>query len=284
MWFWDRHCAPLGCSSPRVVGWGLAPCLPAVLSVNLRTFKLVRHTVLCCQRQEILCRHTAAAQGSLLPSLVSRWWPCQMIFADDIFECCRSTVSRKGAGDQSGAFCALKVGTEHHVRYDCMGLTCIYFRNKGKRSSRSNARNRYIKPLLHLIFAFCKKGWDYRDPLFYMRWEKNVHSCFWCEIWAGRPPGKNRMAYESWQASLHSQIMEQMGTSSLTFVCSLSFLMRALICQEYMCRENSSQVSSPNICFLLKANFICIAMISLAFKKQNAYDRGRWDWKPWISH
>lgn len=141
-----------------------------------------------------------------------------------------------------------------------------------------------LSPCCILYLPSAKKDGTRGIPCSTCAGEKNVHSCFWCEIWAGRPPGKNRMAYESWQASLHPQIMEQMGTSSLTFVCSLSFLMRALICQEYMCRENSSQVSSPNICFLLKANFICIAMISLAFKKQNAYDRGRWDWKPWISH
>lgn len=50
-----------------------------------------------------------------------------------------------------------------------------------------------------------------------------------------------------------------------------------------VCRENSSQVSSPNICFLLEANFICIA-ISFSFKKQNACDRGRTNWKQWNSH
>lgn len=75
VWFWDRHWAPLGCSSP-CVRWGLAPCHPAVLSVNLENFKMVRHTVLCCQRHEILCRLMTGAQGTLLPSLVSRWWPC----------------------------------------------------------------------------------------------------------------------------------------------------------------------------------------------------------------
>lgn len=52
-----------------------------------------------------------------------------------------STESRRRAAGCSKAFCALQVGTEYHIWYGCIGLTCMYFINKGKRSPKPNVRN-----------------------------------------------------------------------------------------------------------------------------------------------
>lgn len=52
-----------------------------------------------------------------------------------------STENRRKAGGLSEAFCALQVGTEYYIWYRFMGLTCIYFKNKGKSSPRPNVRN-----------------------------------------------------------------------------------------------------------------------------------------------
>lgn len=157
VWSWASHSVPLGHGFPCVC-WAIVPCCPVVVSETryLQDSEACRCSGVSdnkCTADTQLGHRTLYCPLLYLDGDHVRWFLVRMFLSAP-----GSTETRRRARAWNEAFCALQVGTEYYIWCMCMGLTCIYFINTGKRSQRSNVKNSYIKTGLYRIFAFCKKN------------------------------------------------------------------------------------------------------------------------------
>lgn len=140
VWSWASHWAPLGYGVPCVIR-AMEICCPVVVCETrylqdgeacgysgVRDNKCTADTRL---GHRMLYHPLLYLDGDLV-----RWFLVRTFLSAP-----GSTESRRRAAGCSKAFCALQVGTEYHIWYGCIGLTCMYFINKGKRSPKPNVRN-----------------------------------------------------------------------------------------------------------------------------------------------